>query len=118
MKMNLVLCNHCKTLLISKYSGQYLSCQCGKCMVDQTEHYCRYGGSPEDFQSFTIDVDWSLCDKPFSRNIVTTVAGLREADSGGHRRGAKAKKSNPPVQKSSKAQRMVRKRNKKTTSSK
>lgn len=119
MKSLLILCNHCKTLLMSKYSGQYLSCTCGKCMVDQTEHYTRYGGAPDDFQSFEIEVDWTKTKLPFARKIDTfgglsaffAADALRQAREASKRRGKKAKKSNSNLSGKSKAQKMVRARN-------
>jgi len=34
----------CGDIIQSKYSGQFVSCKCGKCFVDQTEYYTRGGG--------------------------------------------------------------------------
>jgi hypothetical protein len=40
-----VFCTKCRTVMWSRYEGQYLACGCGGAMCDQTEHYARYGGS-------------------------------------------------------------------------
>ena len=45
----LVFCAKCGTGIFSAYEGQFVSCKCGAISVDQTEHYSRYIGNPEDF---------------------------------------------------------------------
>jgi len=37
-------CNECYTTFVSKYPGDYVSCQCGKCAVDETIGYTRHIG--------------------------------------------------------------------------
>jgi len=37
-------CPNCKDKIHSNYSGEYVSCQCGKCAVDETAHYIRMIG--------------------------------------------------------------------------
>lgn len=38
------LCECRKEVLQSKYEGEFVSCSCNKCFVDQTRHYTRGGG--------------------------------------------------------------------------
>jgi hypothetical protein len=42
-------CAKCNTGIYSAYEGQYVSCKCGAISVDQTKHYMRLIGNPEDF---------------------------------------------------------------------
>ena len=46
----LVFCAKCNVGIFSAYPGQYVSCPCGAISVDQTEHYSRYIGDPENFK--------------------------------------------------------------------
>lgn len=38
-----IICPDCNDEIYSHFSGHYNSCSCGKCFVDETEHYCRHG---------------------------------------------------------------------------
>jgi hypothetical protein len=44
-----IRCNHCKDIIFSVYSGQFVSCTCDKIAIDQTEHYTRILANKEDF---------------------------------------------------------------------
>jgi len=39
------LCKCCNDLIYSRYDGEYRSCHCGKCAVDQTPYYFRHIGA-------------------------------------------------------------------------
>lgn len=65
-----LLCNNCKSLVMSRYSGQWVQCECKNIYVDETEHYARMGGNPGDFQQFQLPVDWTKTLRPFSRTPV------------------------------------------------
>ena len=42
-------CSHCLSTFYSAYPGEFVSCQCGKCAVDQTLWYTRHiGGEREE----------------------------------------------------------------------
>jgi hypothetical protein len=52
-------CNKCGDTVHSKWSGDYVSCNCGKIGVDQTHCYTRFIGDKEDYeivQTATKDV--------------------------------------------------------------
>jgi len=38
-------CPDCLSIISSSYSGEFVSCTCGKCFVDQTKYYTRVGGN-------------------------------------------------------------------------
>lgn len=40
----LVICPHCDDYIWSTYIGQFASCRCGACFVDETLFYMRWGG--------------------------------------------------------------------------
>lgn len=40
-------CKSCLSVMHSKWSGQFVSCECGKSFVDITEYYMRGGGEIE-----------------------------------------------------------------------
>ena len=42
-------CTHCDDMIHSSYSGEYVSCKCGKIGVDQTEYYTRIIGNEGDY---------------------------------------------------------------------
>ena len=42
-------CTHCDDTIHSSYSGEYVSCKCGKIAVDQTEYYTRMIGNKGDY---------------------------------------------------------------------
>ena len=42
-------CTHCDDIIHSSYSGEYVSCKCGKIAVDQTEYYTRVIGNEGDY---------------------------------------------------------------------
>ncbi len=42
-------CTHCDDMIHSSYSGEYVSCKCGKIGVDQTEYYTRMIGNEGDY---------------------------------------------------------------------
>ena len=42
-------CRNCKDIIWSTYEGEFRSCKCGAISVDQTRHYSRYLGNPDDF---------------------------------------------------------------------
>ena len=42
-------CTHCGDTIHSSYSGEYVSCKCGKIGVDQTEYYTRVMGNEGDY---------------------------------------------------------------------
>ena len=42
-------CTHCNDIIHSSYSGEYVSCKCGKIGVDQTEFYTRMIGNEGDY---------------------------------------------------------------------
>ncbi len=44
-----VECAKCHDRIWSKFDGQFVKCKCGAIAVDQTPHYSRYIGNPEDF---------------------------------------------------------------------
>lgn len=46
-------CNKCGDTIKSSYPGEFVSCKCGAISVDQTEHYSRYIGDPQDFKHIT-----------------------------------------------------------------
>jgi hypothetical protein len=45
-----IKCSRCGDIIQSKYSGHFKTCTCfsndgsGGCFIDETEHYCRFGG--------------------------------------------------------------------------
>jgi len=41
---NVIQCNSCKDIIWSSSPGRYSRCSCGETMIDETEHYGRYGG--------------------------------------------------------------------------
>lgn len=44
-------CKECKTTFQSSYEGEYATCKCGKCAVDQTLWYERHiGGEREEIK--------------------------------------------------------------------
>lgn len=43
-KASIYRCLSCNYKIWSSSPGQYQSCTCGKCSIDQTEDYCRVGG--------------------------------------------------------------------------
>ncbi|MGL5715385.1 MAG: DUF7695 domain-containing protein [Paraclostridium sp.] len=46
-----IKCKKCEDVIWSKYSGEYVRCECGAIAVDQTEFYCRAIGNPKDMES-------------------------------------------------------------------
>jgi hypothetical protein len=44
-----IICNHCKNVVFSVYSGQFVECSCGKVAIDQTENYIRILANKEDY---------------------------------------------------------------------
>ena len=44
-----VQCKKCNDVIFSKYYGQFVTCKCGAISVDQTPHYSRHIGEPENF---------------------------------------------------------------------
>jgi len=52
-----VRCKKCGDVIFSKRSGQFVSCACHSCFIDETEHYCRYGGNPEDMIIESLEVE-------------------------------------------------------------
>lgn len=44
-----VQCRKCDDIIWSKYAGEFVTCSCGAIFCDQTPHYSRYGGNPDDF---------------------------------------------------------------------
>ena len=42
-------CNKCCDTIHSSYSGEYVSCKCGKIAVDQTHYYTRIIGNEGDY---------------------------------------------------------------------
>jgi len=42
-------CAKCHDIIYSRYSGEFRQCKCQAIFVDQTEHYSRHGGHPENF---------------------------------------------------------------------
>lgn len=42
-------CTHCNDTIHSSYSGEYVSCKCGKIGIDQTHHYTRMIGNEGDY---------------------------------------------------------------------
>ena len=42
-------CTHCNVIIHSSYSGEYVSCKCGKIGIDQTEFYIRMIGNEGDY---------------------------------------------------------------------
>ena len=42
-------CTHCDDTIHSSYSGEYVSCKCGKIGIDQTEFYIRMIGNEGDY---------------------------------------------------------------------
>ena len=42
-------CTHCSGIIHSRYSGEYVSCECGVIGVDQTEYYTRMIGNEGDY---------------------------------------------------------------------
>ena len=43
-------CTECHDIIYSRYSGEFVSCTCGKIAIDQTEWYSRFIGEPECFK--------------------------------------------------------------------
>ncbi len=41
MKPTKVQCPHCKDIVFSSYSGEFVSCSCGLTYIDETEFYLR-----------------------------------------------------------------------------
>lgn len=37
-------CTECGDAIRSAHQGQFIRCECGRCFVDQTKYYGRYGG--------------------------------------------------------------------------
>lgn len=48
-------CRRCADVIWSKCPGQFVSCKCDAIAVDQTRHYSRYLGQPDDFLEVTTD---------------------------------------------------------------
>jgi hypothetical protein len=46
-KPNKYIAKCCKSILQSKYPGQFVSCSCGESFIDETEYYVRGGGDVE-----------------------------------------------------------------------
>lgn len=42
-------CTHCNVTIHSSYSGEYVSCTCGKIGIDQTDHCTRMIGNEWDY---------------------------------------------------------------------
>ena len=42
-------CTNCDVIIHSSYSGEYVSCKCGKIGVDQTGYYTRIIGNEGDY---------------------------------------------------------------------
>jgi len=49
-KVMYLQCTHCDDTIHSSYSGEYVSCKCGKIGVDQTHDYVRYIGNKNDYE--------------------------------------------------------------------
>lgn len=43
-------CKLCCSTIYSRYSGEYVSCKCGKIAIDQTKHYARFIGNKDDYE--------------------------------------------------------------------
>lgn len=59
-------CSKCEDKVHSRYSGHFKPCKCGLIFVDQTEHYCRIGASPDSFTEEEVyfkEYDRSLNEK-------------------------------------------------------
>ena len=48
-----IICLKCNTIIFSCYSGEFVSCNCGSCYIDQTDYYCRIGGNADTFEYLT-----------------------------------------------------------------
>jgi len=49
-KVMYLQCTHCDDTIHSSYSGEYVSCKCGKIGADQTHDYVRYIGNKNDYE--------------------------------------------------------------------
>lgn len=38
-------CPTCEEVIFSSYPGEFVSCLCNNCFVDETQHYIRVGGN-------------------------------------------------------------------------
>jgi len=43
-------CTLCNDVIQSSYSGEFVTCSCGKCSVDQTQYYTRLIGNIHDME--------------------------------------------------------------------
>lgn len=39
------VCQSCHQQIFSRFSGEFVQCECGKSYVDQTKYYIRVGGN-------------------------------------------------------------------------
>lgn len=46
-------CVKCDDIIWSKYPGEFVSCKCNECFVDQTRYYMRSSGNLELFEMGT-----------------------------------------------------------------
>ena len=51
------MCLKCSTIIMSSRSGEWVSCECSSIYCDQTTHYARYGGNPNDMFTFVMPQD-------------------------------------------------------------
>jgi len=48
-------CLKCEDIIKSSYSGEYVTCKCGRISVDQTRYYTRFIGKPSLFKEIKND---------------------------------------------------------------
>lgn len=49
MKPILMTCKLCYETIYSRWSGEFVSCKCRSCMIDQSHYMSRYLGDPENY---------------------------------------------------------------------
>lgn len=50
-----IKCVHCEKIIEGDKKGTYITCDCRKCAIDETDYYCRINADTEDFK--VIDED-------------------------------------------------------------
>lgn len=46
-----IRCKKCGNVLEGDKRGTFIQCECKSCYIDETEHYCRIGGSFNDIEA-------------------------------------------------------------------
>lgn len=60
--MTKIRCKKCNDIIEGDRKGTFIQCSCGACYIDETEHYVRVGGNPNDIEEIR-DVIMTLEEK-------------------------------------------------------